>query len=303
MTRLMFPALLGLATLVTGCATLTKSQVQAVNQYATLTSDGSAYPGQVLTPLISAFFDGQLLTASQNVSETNPLTFDQLVKLNGEKQAFSSSIGRINAGVEAISQYAQALQRLSSPDLSGNLTTAGKALGGSLDDLIDRAHGAAKPTSTVGGLLAKLVSEAGGRYVSYRQTKAIRQYVNAGDTLVDNLTRMLEATLTEHAAPVLTAMRGTFAKNTNDLLRQVRMDAPYERYQLATNSLAAVTQFDQIDRLTTQSVRALQRIRSAHAELRQTLSQKQDVATIGHELLALYQAVHELETSFQTVKL
>lgn len=291
------------SSILTGCATLTTSQVQAVNDFATLASHGAEYPEKILNKVIDSRYDSRVLLASQNVSANAPLNYSALADLYQAKQRELAPVRRIKKSITVISDYAIALQKLSSPDFAKSASTSADALGKSVDNVTTRLNTSIPSTSLspIGGVLSKTLKEATGRYIGYKQTKAIKQFVLQGDSLVGTLLGSAESLLQNQAALFIQNARQDDSVNVDNLFRSIRPDAPYERYQLAVASFEQINKINQLTELNQQSVQALQQIRLAHKELKDKLLVKQKLTDIGKELGGLYKSVNELRSTYQEI--
>ena len=289
---------------LSGCATLTPSQVEAIHQYADVTANYSTYPGKVLSEFLVLRYKDRVLIASQTSDRENPLTFQEINRLYAQKKRESEAIKGFDTGIQAVDTYAKALKRLSSPDFAQNVVTNGQTLGTSLDSLTSRYNAIAKPTVNlpfIGSVVSVAVKEIGGRYIGYKQTAALKKYVQAGDTLINTLTKSLEQTMTTNTATYIQDLEKDMSTFDNLLLKQLPDKAHHERYQFASETLAMIEQIDKLKELNRQSILALQKLRSAHNELTAQISQKRNLISVGKELFGLYQAVTDLKTTYQQI--
>ncbi|WP_420148431.1 hypothetical protein [Spirosoma sp.] len=290
---------------LSGCATLTRSQVEAINQYADVTTSYTHYPGKVLSDFMGLRYKDRLLIASQTSDKENPLTVEDINRLYQQKKRESEAIEGFDIGIRAITDYASALKKLSSPDFAKNAGANALTLGTSLDSLTSRYNSVVKPSVSlpfIGSLVGLAVKEVGGRYVGYKQTAALKQYVQTGDTLINRLTQSLEETMSTHTTTYIQELEKDMRTFNNHLLRQLSDTAHYERYQFGSETLAMVEQIDQLKKLNRQSILALQKLRSAHNELARQLQQKQKLIQAGKELFGLYQAVNDLQSTYQQIR-
>lgn len=293
--------LLGLTALYS-CASLTKSQVESVNNFATLASQGSAYPEKVLNQIIEVRYDNRILLASQNVGEGNPITFKELENLSGNKKDELAPIKGITKSLGVINAYAQALKRLSSPDFAKTAGTSAETLGKSVDELTAVINqNAGTKIANVGGALTKTLKEVGGRYIRYKQTRAIKEYVNTGDSLVEAAVGLAEAFMKGSPAVFITSAQDEMKANTDDLFKSINK-SPYERYQWSLTSFKTVDKLNSLKTLNQQSVDGLRQITLAHKELKKALATKQTLSEVGQELFSLYTAVQDLQDTYQAIK-
>lgn len=295
------PLLIGL-TALSSCASLTKSQVESVNNFATLASQGTAYPEKVLNQIIEVRYDNRILLESQNVGDESPMTFDKLEKLSRDKRDELTPIIRITRSIGVIDAYAQALKRLSSPDFANTASGSAETLGKSVDELMAVINkNAGTNIAAVGNALTKTLKEAGGRYIRRKQTRAIKEYVNTGDSLVEAAVGLAETLLKGSPAGFITSAQKDMETNADDLFKSINQ-SPYERYQWSLTTFKTVDKLNNLQTLNQQSIHGLHQIALAHKELKKALATKQTLNEVGRELLGLYTAIQDLKDTYQTIK-
>lgn len=302
MSRLLILLLSVGTTALTGCATLTKSQVEAVNQFATMASTGGTYTENVLNEVIDNRYQSIILEQSAGVNPAatlslNEATYKQLAKFYTDKQAELKPVRQIKASMNVLNEYALALKRLSSPDFATNAAQSASGLGESISDLST----AIPVIPNVGSLLGKILTELGGRYIGQKQTKALKEFVNEGDTLIATLCRSNEALLRDKASVLIAQSEQTDSLSINALFDAVKTDRA-ARYQAATLGAQLVAKYRHLSQLNTQSISALQQIRVTHAALKQALATKQTLSDISQQLLALHKAIRDLQATYKEIK-
>ncbi|WP_148289321.1 hypothetical protein [Fibrella aestuarina] len=286
-----------------GCATLTKSQVEAVNQFATLASTGGNHAEKVLNEVIDNRYQSIILEQSAGVNpgtatSLNGDTYKQLAKFYADKQAELKPVRQIKASMNVLNEYALALQRLSSPDFATNAAQSANSLGESISDLST----AIPVIPNVGSLLGKTLTELGGRYIGQKQTKALQQFVNEGDTLVAALCRSNESLLREKASVLIEQSEKTDSLSVNALFDAIKTDR-LGRYQAAGMGADLVSKYQHLNQLNKQSITALQQIRTTHSALKKALATKQTLSGISQQLLALHKAIRDLQATYKEIKL
>jgi hypothetical protein len=302
MKRITSVLLLPGAIWLTGCATLTRSQVQAVNQFATLASTGGDHANNVLSEVIDTRYRSMILEQTAGVSPAasislNGKTYQQLTRYYADKQAELAPVKQIKASMSVLNEYALALQRLSSPDFATNAGQSADALGQSVDGLAAAVPAIPK----VGSFLTKALTGLGGRYIGQKQTSALRRFVNEGDTLINALCRSNEALLATKAKTFIEESEKTDSVSIDALFDSVKTDRLH-RYESASLGADLVSKYSHLNQLNNQSIKALQQIRLSHAELKQALATKQTLPGIGQQLLALHKAINELQGTYKAVK-
>ena len=289
-------------TLLTSCATLTKSQLQAVNEYATLTDKGITYPEKILNETFDGLYKARVLEGSQNVSRTKPLTYSAIVGYNADRVKGLDTLKRLKAELNVLSEYALALKKLSSPDFATTAATSADALGKSVDKVTTTIAGTA--VSGVGNALSATIKAVGKRYIGARQTRAIQRFVNEGDILVDMICQSNEQFFQTNANEYINGIERSSMATANGMLLVVsgQSNVPVERFQMALATAELIARYESLRLLNRQAVQAFRQFRLAHNELKNTLKKKQNLKSVGQQLIDLYQTVNEIQTAFQEVK-
>ena len=169
-----------LLVLVSSCASLSKSQVEAVHQFAQTSQQFSAYPSEILIAMADLrvkrgvyFVNALENPADINDTETSDDVIDSLRELSvtahvkelndiytAQKNDYATS-EKMNITFKIIDKYAQALLLLSSDKHAANLEEQATHFGVSLDSLIGKYNslqGTQKVRNGIGGLIGSLMS-------------------------------------------------------------------------------------------------------------------------------------------------
>lgn len=119
--------------LISGCASLTKTQVASVNTYSGILEKYSDFPSSIIKEFIQVKYE---------VEQLNTGTFsDTIVNSKlwmsyfGRKKALKEA-EKIDIGIKIIAEYASALEKLSSKNLADNVGKEATKLGTNIDTLI-----------------------------------------------------------------------------------------------------------------------------------------------------------------------
>lgn len=302
MVRTTIGLLLLAATALTGCATLTKSQVRAVNDFATLTEKGAGYPDKLLNETIDNLYQARVLDGSQNVSSTRPLTVSVIAAYNVDRLRGLDTVRLFKVQLRALKEYAEALQRLSSPDFATKAASAADALGKSVDKAAATVF--TNPVTGIGKALSGTLKAVGNRYIGAKQTKAIQRYVNTGDTLIAAICTRNERFFQTNVNGYIAAIERTQTATANGMLQTLsgQPAASVERFQLASEMADRIARYEQLRQLNQQTIQAFRQIRLAHHELRNTLQTKQTLQSVGQQLVDFYDTINELQETYQSIK-
>jgi len=179
------------------CASLTKSQLVEVNQFAQLTKCFSAYPQRVFTTLNDVRVKEQFFQAG---TIQNPQKHQlSVLRIDTFKKTGAKLNEEAGLAFQILNDYGQKLVRLTADVYALQLDTASQSLGTNLDNLIGKYNSLAPqhavPTG-YGALIGQLVSFGGDMYIHDRQAKGTKEFVTRGDTLVGAMAATLEQFLT-----------------------------------------------------------------------------------------------------------
>lgn len=170
------------------CRTVSTEQRKVVSQFALKTEDFSAFPEKMWTEIAEireargVYYANSFTDPASHLGE-----LDAIVK---ERTADDKIPGRVGSVFKILDHYADGLIELSSDDLLKTGSLLFGSFGDDLDDLIESYNKIDKSPALpagVGSLLTKTLDEGTKAYLSNRQYKALRKYVNQADTLVSAL--------------------------------------------------------------------------------------------------------------------
>lgn len=285
--------------LLSSCAVLTKSQVDSVNQFATLANEGSSNTEKVLNTVVEQRYNTALL---ERLGGVNPIADPNLTEnlyneIAGEvsnKRKEMKAAKNVTSSLNVLVDYTQALKKLSSPDFGTNLIEAVKALGKSIDELNTQIPSVPK----AGNLITKTVSVIGGKYIGQKQTKALKEYIMAGAPVVDAICKYNETFLQDECTKWLIDAKQTDSTNINNFFKSVSNDR-YQRYQIGILGVTLVETHQQKSQLIQQYIKAFQQIRVTNAQLLQSVQSKQNLTESSKELFELYKTIKDIRATYQ----
>lgn len=181
-----------LSILITSCASLSKSQLDAVNHFAKTSANFSNYPDKIVREMAEVRMQRSLYMANglNNVNDhLDELDYIHQDRLDDEKLA-----SEINITFQIIDQYAQTLALLSSSTFDEEIKTQAYTLGKDLDSLI-KINNKLSPNRQlplgIGAGVSNLMRIAGSQYIRTKQSKEVKKFVLAADTLVSGMTKHL----------------------------------------------------------------------------------------------------------------
>lgn len=275
-----------------GCAVLTKSQVQEVKAFARAAENYGTLPGQPIRVYASVDrIDRVLMVSARNFSEPDAREkgWEELQRANASSAAFEAIAGETDRALDILNTYAELLITLTSDQFTDSLEAGAKALGQSLDQAINRYNeGVRQPKGAsslglIGGTVAAVVRGGVGVGIRHRQARYLKAYVTAAQPVMGGLT-----------ADVQTLMTNEVRTAVNELESRLKADfktAAGRRQTLALDTLVSVADAqEQIRRareLCRSAAAAAGKFSTAHAKLVQDISNRKTLESHLAEIEAL----------------
>ncbi|MEP7279353.1 MAG: hypothetical protein ABI813_11965 [Bacteroidota bacterium] len=285
-----------LLVLLGSCASLTSSQVAAVNQFALTSAHFSAYPSKIMRVLADirvkrgVYFANSLEDTDPHIEELNNL----YVAMTDDYK----SSAKADITFKIIDKYAKALLLLSSDKHAADLDSQARTFGTDLNSLIttyNNVPGVTPVPGGLGGVVGSLILAGGKQLIRTKQARAIREFVPRSDTLIevmtDNLLEFLESTNIDFL--IKNEERG-IQSNYKSFLNQKKPVIQNERDYLELKG-----DLDQVKKLRSQTIAATHRLRNAHASLLAALQEKKDLKEVIANLQTLYDSVSDVKSTLQ----
>ena len=288
--------------LLSSCATLTKSQIEAVNQFAQTSQNFSSYPSKIFTELHTVreerrgYFANSINDPVRHVKE--------LDDIYSASQSDLSLTGQTDITFKIIDKYAQALHLLSSDKFATDLNKQAKTFGIGLDSLTTIYNAlpgvSEKIPAGIGGAVSQLITLGGKQYIRTKQAKEIKRFVPQADTLIAIMCRNLSNHLTRTDIQ-------DFITNEEQMIAQDYTNFLGERRRLSATSTIAdeqtylqwKTRLKHIKALQKQTQKATNDLRVAHRRLLTVIQKRMTLTESVKELQSLHEQVSELN---QTIK-
>ena len=293
-----------------GCASLTKTQITAVNQFAKTSENFSAYPSKIMEEL--ADLRVQRGTIFANSIDDPRLHIGELDSVYAFKVEDMRLSAKADITFKIIDKYAQSLLLLSSDKYTTNLGTQAQAFGENIDSLIflyNQMGSVQKVPGGIGAGVAQWITAGGRLYIRTRQAREVKKFVVLADTLISvmttNLTEYLNNTnlkdLIENEdrnvrsnylsylrqRKTVTDVRG---RDTLRLVSDTRSSLDNDREYIRMK-----TSVDAIRTLRDETVDATQKLRTAHRKLAETVGTKRTLRTSISEVQTLYAEIRKLK--------
>ena len=280
--------------LASSCASLTKSQVETVNQFAHTSNHFSAYPSKILTALAEIRVKRGLYFAN-SLDNTDP-HIEELNNLYTAKKDDYKASAKADITFKIIDKYAQSLLLLSSDKHAADLEKQAKNFGVDLDSLISTYNsipGATPVHKGLGGIIGSIIMAGGKQVIRSTQAKEIQRFVPAADQMIGVMSGNLLEFLESGGIALLIANeeRG-IQSNYKSFLNQRKPLVQNERDYLELKA-----DIDNIKTLKDQTIEATKNLRKAHSELKDEIAQKKDIKELIAALQTLYEDVNNIKST------
>lgn len=290
--------------ILTGCASLTGSQISCINRYSRLLERNAEIPGTIITSFVSIKYDIELLnTGTVSPDQANEKLWNSY---KGKEAALDKAL-RVDASLKLLGEYAAALAGLSSKDISEAIKRPSEKLGVSVDTLIacyNRVTGRKVPPG-IGLLLSKGTVFIGRSLIRNTQADALREYVQEGDTLVALVTEELRHDLDSLIlGQWIPALKADLKTKQEDLLNNLNPDGDYTAYystQVNKEAAAIIARIDNLEKLALNAVRSVKVIRRAHRELLANVLERKKIREVLSETVNLYTSTKDLYETWRVV--
>lgn len=170
---------------LSGCASLSKSQMSSIQSFSSSCDNFARYPSALFVEMAKIRAERGCYYAA---SLSDPLL--RIKELNSLNKALASDLAlakKMDISFEILDTYQRALKSLSHTDRYNNTGREFRSLGRNLDSLINRYNliDISDPLPLgIGKAVGKIVGYGAELYMRNAQTRAVREYVIAGDSLV-----------------------------------------------------------------------------------------------------------------------
>ncbi|HTF82365.1 MAG TPA: hypothetical protein VL947_11590 [Cytophagales bacterium] len=288
-----------LCVLVGSCASLSKTQLNSVRQFAQISKDFSAYPSTMMRVLAqvrlkrSVYYALTLSDAKLHLAELDSIQ---------KQRAFDAeSVDKVDITFKIIDTYSQSLLLLTSDQFEKELAQRSQSFGVNIDSLVCKYNlieGQAKVPLGLGGALNQIMLLAGKQYLRTRQAKEIKKYVTLADTLVGvmtyNLLRHLES------AHIADLIQGEERAVSQSYLSYLRLRHPVS-LEHDSDYLEMIHQLHEIKTLQRETIVATRALRVAHHKLFLSVQKRKDLKAHVEELQLLAAAVGGLKESIEKI--
>lgn len=261
---------------MTGCASLSKSQVQAVNTLALKSDSLVQAPQLVFENLAEIRRDrGAMYAASLTSPEAH------LQEVGALAKAYQTDVklaARTDLYVNVLQSYLRALRSITAPTRHEQYGTRTRGIGLRMDSIITKYNalefseplpeGFARSSTRIAGMLTE-------NFVKNRQVRAVREFVLEGDTLVASCVDELVALLKKGGLKELIDNEAQgLDGNYLAYLRRMELAGEPVTYSVPEHYMELREQLYLTEQIRNNCITALQALKRAHHKLPSKLSSK-----------------------------
>ncbi len=298
-------------TFLCSCATLTKTQLTTVNQFAKTSENFSAYPSKILEELADLRMRRGVFYA--NSLDDPKLHLGELDNIYDFKKEDLKISAKADITFKIIDKYAQSLVLLSSNKYSADVSTQAQAFGENIDSLItmyNQTGDTRKVPAGIGAGVSEWITAGGRIYIRTKQAREVKKFVLLADTMISvmctNLTEYLNDT---NLKDLIENESKNINSNYLSYLRQkstvTNVRGPRDTLRLVSDTRSSMendkeyilmrTSIDAIRDLRDETVEATEKLRKAHGKLAAIISTKKTLRSTIVEVQDLYSEVKKIK--------
>jgi hypothetical protein len=298
MKKLVF--ILTVSMTVCGCASLTKTQIESVNQFAHHSQNFSAFPGRIMTELAEirtirgVWYANSLSVSRFHIDVLDSVYFNKTHAYNVSEKS--------DITFQVIDKYAQSLALLSCDRYEKEFVKQTEGFGVGLDTLIKRYNRIdntfALPEG-IGAVAGELIIMGGRQYIRSRQAREIKKFVPQADTLVAVMTtNLLQFLKSENIDELIRAEEFGLNQNYLSYIRQSQGSSTQADFQY----LDLKTRLDAVKQLRSKTITATKSMRKAHRELLESIQKKKKLIESLQGIKVMAMQVRDLKATVDKIE-
>lgn len=289
---------------LSSCSVLSDSQLKNINVYATAAKSYSNYPGEVIRYYAKLNQDNRILKTS-NLKDIDAVN----AGLDSARKNYNFRVNLaadFDLSLQLFQQYAALLAKLSSPDDVTDLSNSSTALGENNTSLVKQynAKASKKIPGEIGVKISDAVFIAGKRWIRSRQSKALKEFIPAGNILIgamtDNLVTALEGDSASSSSirELISFSKTDFKDQYQIIVLTKPAGINYPSLKVYYETLA---RYDSLEAMRAQCVLTAKKIKTGHEKLTQDIQSKKKLKEIFNESADLIADIQKLKNTYQTL--
>jgi len=281
---------------ISSCASLSKSQTKAIDNFSKSCEEFAQYPGLLFNEMAEIRAGRGLFFAA---SLSNPeLRVEELTAILSGLANDTSIAEKTNLSMEILTKYQRALKILAGSARWQDVGVEFRSLGRNIDSLIGKYNSLEITQSLplgVGKLVGRVAGTVAENVNKSNQLKAVKGFVSAADTLVVSLVSDLSLII---SSPAVMALIQNEDKG---------LDLNYISYVKAGLSddkgyLELRKRVETLKKMRANTVTAAKRLANSHSKIVAGLADKKKIDEVYEELLALEREINTLRKAIGGIK-
>lgn len=284
--------------LQTSCAVLSESQVEMVNKLAISSDTLTIAPSAILTGLSEVGVERGIYHASSLSSAENQWL--ELNAISDFRIREEADIKKADQVISILNSYLRALRSISSDQRWRAIGTELRGIGRNIDSLIIKYNtsdwGESIPVGW-GKTAGKISAEGAEWYMKRRQSKAVKEFITQGDSLlnfaIEQLTDIIKkGDMDELIRHEYLSLRQNYLSYLNEKERRGQLpDLNEQRHYIAL-----LQKIETIKTIQSRMNTSLQALRRAHNKAVENIRKRAPIDQLEDELINLNNLSHELAT-------
>jgi hypothetical protein len=277
--------------LLSGCASLTQSQVDEVNKFAKITEGYNELPPKVYRSYAEIYLIEKSMTAATGKIDN---TMEKVTGAIENYQKILDKMQEVESSLSVLKSYAKLLQRLSSDEFSDNLSKEAALLGEEIDGgikLLNEKNNELHLDS-FGSIAAAIVKGAGGIYIKHKQAKALKKCVIGAEPNIKKITLSIET--------LCSGMDSLTQKKKDDIKVSYRALVVKGKFKNTPKDVDALIKLlvraDNIKKAATACINAAGKYRVAHTKLFKMVQKRKTLQTKIKEIMDMYVEIKKIQT-------
>ena len=300
--------LLTLLLIFSGCASLSKTQVDSVKKFADATIDYSAYPKTLITDYLDLQNELFLL---KSPLITNPEKAVSSIYENRQSLLeIKKAAEQLNLSYKILKCYAENLEMLATTDYNRNIRLSANDLRLNLDTLIDKYNTTYnKNLPKLSNLVFKAFLYLGEKYVENKRAKAIKDYMGKGNEIVCEMSSVTKNFVENKVKDSwMFDMEEQVKSNHRALRKQIIKDTLNYSVNIATlrnldkEIISYYNEIDYLNALTDMLAQSTDKLCKAHKSLSNSIKEKKKLVDILPEIKDFYYSVEDLKDIHRSYK-
>lgn len=298
---------------LTACASLTETQINAVQQFANTSKDFSNYPKKVGDELSEIRKESRVFDANAQLDRMEHIT--RLTKIHSEEMLDANYSRKVEVTFSVLDKYSQSLLLLSTMK-SDDIEKQAKSFGIELDSLValyNSVDHVRKVPTGMGGAVSQLIATGGKKYMREQQAKDLKKFIPQGDVLVATMTTNLINYLDKKVyikslndslglKDLIASQRRSLAEDYGSYLSSVSFRNQSPPVESDRKYLALLHRLDNVETLRAQTISAARKLREAHAKISKEILTKRTLKETIKELQVLYEDVNNIRSTLVKIK-